>query len=170
MAALAILALIIVPTVEIAVFIQVGGAIGLWPTLGLIVATAVAGGLILRQQGLAMLARARETLRRNELPVTEVLHGVCLLLAAAFLLTPGFVTDFLGGLLLLPMFRRLLIRGARGYFEARLSVVGPSIGPEGQARKPGDREGTVIDGEFKDITEKERSMPPPRGDRGRKPQ
>ena len=69
MAALLILLLIGVPAAEIALFIQVGGALGLWPTLGLIFGTALIGGLILRFQGLSMLARAREAIGRNELPV-----------------------------------------------------------------------------------------------------
>ena len=70
-----LLALIGVPLVEIGVFIRVGDVVGLWWTLALIVATAVVGTALLRHQGLATLARARETLNRGGMPVQEVLDG-----------------------------------------------------------------------------------------------
>ena len=77
------LALVGVPLIEIAVFIEIGGRIGLGSTLVLIVATALVGAALLRQQGLATLSRARATLDRGELPVQELLDGVCLLVAGA---------------------------------------------------------------------------------------
>ncbi len=126
------LALLGVPLIEIGVFIEVGGRFGLWPTLVLIVGTAIAGAILLRHQGLSTLARARETVASGGLPVQEVADGVCLLIAGALLFTPGFVTDAAGGVLLVPparhlvqrwAFRRMIASGrvsARGYgHEAR---------------------------------------------------
>lgn len=166
MAALLILLLIGVPAAEIALFIQVGGALGLWPTLGLIFGTALIGGLILRFQGLSMLARAREAIGRNELPVAEIFHGLGLALSAVLLLTPGFITDFLGALLLVPLFRRALIRAARHRLEARIAFA--QQGTRGAAR---DRSasagpasaGKVIEGEYSEITPDKEKLPPPLG-------
>lgn len=97
-----------VPVLEIAIFIQAGEIVGLWPTLAGIVATAIIGGALIRAQGLATIARARQSLDRGQAPVHEVFTGICLLLAGALLLTPGFLTDSIGFLLLIPPFRRVL--------------------------------------------------------------
>ncbi len=105
MALVIFLALIGVPVIEIAVFIEIGGRIGLWWTVGLVVLTAVIGTALLRHQGLSTLARARASLDQGKLPVRELLDGVCLLIAGALLLTPGFVTDAVGALLLVPPLR-----------------------------------------------------------------
>ena len=107
MGRLIFLILIITPIVEIAVFIQVGGLIGLWPTLAAIVLTALIGTALLRQQGLATLARAQREMAAQRLPVRELFDGICLLLAGALLLTPGFVTDAIGGALLMPLAFRI---------------------------------------------------------------
>ena len=103
-----LLAFIIVPVLEIAVFIQVGGLIGVLPTIALVLLTAVAGTMLLRVQGLAVIRRARDSLERNELPVAEVFDGLCLAVAGVLLLTPGFVTDTLGILLFIPATRTFL--------------------------------------------------------------
>ena len=102
MAIVLLAAFILVPLIEIAVFIKVGGWIGLWPTLALIVLTAVLGTWQLRAQGIATLARARSQMERGVMPARELFDGLCLLVAGALLLTPGFVTDAMGGLLFVP--------------------------------------------------------------------
>lgn len=142
-----LLALIATPLVEIAVFIQVGDRIGLWPTLALVVLTAVIGTALLRRQGLATLASARATVDRGEAPVQEVLDGVCLLFAGALLLTPGFVTDAFGAALLLPPVRRALQRWAMKRLMARGRV---DVTLHGAYRRR-DGEHGVIDGEFVEI-------------------
>ncbi|MDH3229340.1 MAG: FxsA family protein [Alphaproteobacteria bacterium] len=101
-----------VPILEIAVFIQAGGLIGLWPTLAAVVVTAVIGVALLRAQGLAALDRARRQLDRGQIPIAEVFTGVCLLIAGALLLTPGFITDAVGFLLLIPPVRETVGRWA----------------------------------------------------------
>ncbi len=131
-----------VPIVEIAVFIEVGGWIGLWPTVAVIVATAMAGTAMLRHQGLSVLARARQSLERQELPVAEIVDGICLLLAGALLLTPGFVTDALGFVLMVPGLRQALIAP----MLRRLAARG---GMRGGFRAGGG--GGVIDGEYEEV-------------------
>ncbi|MBI78430.1 MAG: exlusion protein FxsA [Rhodospirillaceae bacterium] len=103
-----LIALIFLPIIEIAVLIALGGEIGIWNTIILIVVTALIGAWILRQQGLATLRDAHQSLGQQTFPVSALFDGVCLLLAGAFLLTPGFVTDALGFLICIPLVRRVL--------------------------------------------------------------
>ncbi len=128
-------AFIAVPVIEIAVFIQAGERLGLWPTLATIVLTAMIGTALLRHQGLATMARARDSMEKDRFPAAEVFDGLCLLVAGALLITPGFVTDGAGFLLFVPAVRDYL----RGYFMRRLER-----GQETEA-------GPVIDGDFRVI-------------------
>ena len=97
---------LIIPIIEIALFIEIGGAIGLFATLFLVFATAVAGVVLLRVQGLITLIRVQETLNRGEIPAIELVEGLMLLISGAFLLTPGFFTDTVGFAVLVPAVRR----------------------------------------------------------------
>jgi UPF0716 protein FxsA len=101
-------ALLLTPVIEIAVFIQVGGLIGLWPTLVTVVVTAVFGAYLLRQQGLATLQSAQATMAEGQMPMAQVFDGLCLLVAGIVLLTPGFVTDAIGFALFIKPLRKLL--------------------------------------------------------------
>lgn len=151
MAGLILLALILVPIGEIAVFIEAGKIIGLGWTIAVVIATAAAGTYLLRRQGLRVLAQTQERLNRGELPVGEMFNGLCLLVAGALLLTPGFITDTIGLLLFVPP-----VRDAIGYFVLRRLVHGPGTrvwvnGEEvdvGHGHGGPSGNGTVIDGEF----------------------
>ncbi len=142
-----LLALIATPILEIAVFIEVGERIGLWSTLGLVVLTAVIGTALLRHQGLATLASARTTIERGGMPVQEVLDGIFLLIAGAFLLTPGFITDGFGAALLLPPLRRVIQRWGIKRLMARGTI---NVAMHGAGRRRGGEDG-VIDGEFVEL-------------------
>ena len=144
-----LLAMIGVPIVEIAVFLEVGARLGLWPTLATIILTAMAGTALLRQQGLATLQRVRESLEANRFPMAEVFDGLCLLVAGALLLTPGFVTDAAGLLLFVPAVR-MALRGAFGRYlvaSGRLDVWTEKPGPFAS----GGGSDTVIDGEYHEV-------------------
>jgi UPF0716 protein FxsA len=141
---------IALPLLEIGVFIEVGGRIGLWWTLTIVVLTALAGTWLLRLQGLATLRRAQESLQRNELPLTEVFDGACLLLAGALLLTPGFVTDGMGLLLFLPPVRAGLRRLLARYVTVH-TAGGPSTAGDG-----------TIEGEWEEVKEPPPPVAPPR--------
>lgn len=108
------------PLIEIAVFIEIGGLLGLWPTIAIVIVTAALGAALWRRQGLAVMAQAQEALNRGELPVAQVMDGAFLLFAGALLLTPGFMTDAFGFLLFVPPFRHALAR----YIFARLRKSG----------------------------------------------
>lgn len=108
-----LIAFIAVPLLEIALFIEVGGVIGLWPTLAVVVLTAVIGTVLLRRQGLAEMNRLRAALDGHGDPSAPLLHGAMLLFAGALLLTPGFFTDAIGFALLLPQVRNLVFARIR---------------------------------------------------------
>lgn len=103
------LLLIIVPIIEIYLLIQIGGLIGAWPTIFAVIFTAVVGAWLIRLQGFSTIARIRDTLNKGGLPAIEMLEGVVLLVAGAFLMTPGFFTDTVGFLCLIPALRRAAI-------------------------------------------------------------
>jgi UPF0716 protein FxsA len=98
-----------VPLLELYLLIQVGSEIGALPTIGLSILTAIIGTFLVRVQGFSVLLRVREMLDRDEVPAVEVLDGALLLIAGVMLLLPGFLTDALGFLLLIPPLRRFLI-------------------------------------------------------------
>jgi UPF0716 protein FxsA len=135
--------LIGVPLIEIYLFIEVGRAIGAWPTIGLVILTAIAGVALLRVQGVLTLRRARISLDRQELPAFELLEGLTLLIAGALLLTPGFFTDAVGFLLLWPASRRALL----GALKPRMHMVArPSPHPRASGVRV--KGGRIIDGEY----------------------
>ncbi len=97
---------IIVPIIEIALFIQAGDIIGLWWTLATVIITAIIGTNLVKRQGMNAWLRAQKAMNENSLPIEEVFTGICLLLSGALLLTPGFLTDAIGFALLIPKFRQ----------------------------------------------------------------
>ena len=101
---------ITIPIIEMGVLIWVGGFIGVLPTLALVVMTAVLGVALLRLQGFLTLQRIQEKLSFGEIPDTELIEGGLLLIGGALLLTPGFVTDALGFMFLLPFSRRFFAK------------------------------------------------------------
>ncbi|MBE71434.1 MAG: exclusion suppressor FxsA [Thalassospira sp.] len=163
------------PIIEIAVFIQAGELIGLWPTIGVVVLTAIIGTSLMRAQGLQTLAKAQSQMDQGEMPIGALFDGICILIAGVLLLTPGFVTDTFGFLLLVPPLRQLIgakvimklvqsgnIRtnfrgatyssGAQGGPNARgpNGAGGNGAGGPGGARPRGA--GPIIDGDFEDVS------------------
>nr|VFK26372.1 MAG: UPF0716 protein FxsA [Candidatus Kentron sp. MB]VFK32413.1 MAG: UPF0716 protein FxsA [Candidatus Kentron sp. MB]VFK75899.1 MAG: UPF0716 protein FxsA [Candidatus Kentron sp. MB] len=101
---------LVTPVVEIYFLITVGGVIGVWPTVILVVATALIGAYFVKQQGLSTLFRIREGLESGDgEPFIGLLEGVAILVAGALLLTPGFFTDTIGFIFLVPSWRRIII-------------------------------------------------------------
>ena len=99
----------IIPLIEIYMLIGIGSIIGAFSTVGLVVLTALLGAWMLRKQGIAALNRVRGALNEGKPPARELLEGVILLIGGALLLTPGFVTDALGFICLLPPTRHWLL-------------------------------------------------------------
>ncbi|CCO47827.1 putative FxsA cytoplasmic membrane protein [Vibrio nigripulchritudo SOn1] len=105
-----LLLFIAVPIIEIALFIQVGGFLGFWTTIGLVLLTAFAGASLVRSQGLQTLMSVQSRLQQGELPAQQIVEGVMLAVAGVLLLTPGFMTDALGMLVLLPAPRAVIAK------------------------------------------------------------
>lgn len=149
MGAILLATFVCVPIIEIVLFIEVGGRIGLGPTISVVVLTAFAGTFLLRQQGLATLRRAQASLEENRFPLDEVFDGLCLVVAGALLLTPGFFTDAVGLSLFVPPFRILLRRWLSAFLASSGRVEVHAAGPRGGFNAEA---GSIIDGEFEDIT------------------
>lgn len=113
--------IITVPLVEIYLLIKIGSVIGALPTILMIVSTAVLGAALLRQQGVATLRRFQIAIAKEEIPAAEILEGVVLLIGGILLLTPGFFTDAIGFLCLLPPSRRLILAAIWSRVGARVS-------------------------------------------------
>jgi UPF0716 protein FxsA len=108
---LLILLFILVPIAEIFVIIQVGQAIGALPTVALLIIDSIVGALLLRSQGRRAWAAFREALAVGRVPHREILHGALVIVGGAFLLTPGFISDAVGLLLLIPPTRAAIAAG-----------------------------------------------------------
>ncbi len=136
---------IAVPLIEIALFIQVGGLIGLWPTLGIVLVTAILGTWLVKSQGRQVLADLQG--RFNELrdPTEPLAHGAMILFSGALLLTPGFFTDAVGFLLLIPAFRTAAFAWLRKRVKVQSFTMGS--GPA-QPRPPRD---DVVEGSYREV-------------------
>ena len=129
MGRLLLLLFVVVPAVELILLIEIGQRVGTIATLGLIVATGVVGASLARQQGVSTFARLRRDLGEGRSPAVPIVDGVLILVAAAFLVTPGVLTDAVGFLLLVPMSRRLVRQYLRRRFEGaiRTGAVGVTV-------------------------------------------
>lgn len=96
---------IVIPALEIVVLVLSGKMIGVWPTFSLIVATGIIGAFLAKRQGLYTLERAKHELMNGRIPSDALLDGVCILVGGTLLLTPGFITDIAGFILLFPFAR-----------------------------------------------------------------
>lgn len=108
---------VLVPVAEIYVLVTVGSSIGAFPTVALVILTALAGAHLARMQGLSTMMRIRENLDQGFMPAEELLDGVLIFLAGMVLLTPGFLTDIAGLLILLPTTRNLFKKWLRKKFD-----------------------------------------------------
>jgi len=156
-----LLLFIFVPIIEIGLFIQVGGFLGLWPTIALVLITAFVGASLVRSQGIQTLMSVQGRLQQGEMPAQQILEGVMLAVAGVLLLTPGFMTDALGMLVLLPapramiakkMMEKMVVKNMSGGFHAG-GQAGFGQGPFGQDpfnRDPFDqsKDGNTFEGEF----------------------
>lgn len=140
---------IAVPVIEIALFIQVGGVLGGWATIALILLTAVVGASLVRNQGLKTLLSLQQRLKSGELPAGEILEGVLLLVAGALLLTPGFLTDFMGMVILFPPARVWIANKLITRLKIKASQsAGRKSGPFASGGSNDQPTGNVFEGEF----------------------
>jgi UPF0716 protein FxsA len=137
---------IIVPFVELFILIRIGQAIDVWFTLGIIIVTGYLGATLARRQGRAVLAQLKAQLSAGQLPASSATDGVLILIAGAFLITPGLLTDAAGFLLLLPPVRARIRAALQESFRAQLGqqvsahfgAWPPGFGPRGHGPAAGD--------------------------------
>lgn len=141
-----LLAFIAVPMIEIALFIQVGDIIGLWPTLFIVLFTAVLGTWLVRTQGRMAIGNLQRSFNELDDPTEPLAHGAMILIAGALLLTPGFFTDAIGFALLAPPIRVAVFR----YLRSKVTVQSFSMGTAQETYRP-DPRSDVIDGEFSEV-------------------
>jgi UPF0716 protein FxsA len=141
-----------IPLTELYFLIKVGAQIGAFPTIFLTVFTALLGGYMVRHQGFSTLMRVREMVDRGEMPAIEMMEGAVLLVCGVLLLLPGFITDAVGFIFLVPPIRRwLLTAGLQS--GGILRPAPPPERPDSSRQRP-----EVIEGEFK----REEDKAPPR--------
>ncbi|HEX6666142.1 MAG TPA: FxsA family protein [Solirubrobacterales bacterium] len=135
--ALLVILFIVVPIAELYVIIQVGQQIGLWPTLALLLADAILGSMLLKHQGRSAWRRFNEALASGKFPGKEVADGALIIVGGTLLLTPGFLTDIAGLILLIPPTRALVRSGLRRFAIGRVTVFGfPGAGRGGFGSGP----------------------------------
>ena len=137
---------IAVPLIEIGLFIQVGDKIGLWPTLLIVLITAITGTWLVRSQGAQTLVNLQGSFQNMKDPTEPLAHGALILFAGALLLTPGFFTDSVGFLLLFPPFRMFVMQSIRSKLKtSNINFKTP--------RENSDED--VIEGQFKHVSPNE---------------
>ena len=153
------LAFLLVPLIEIALFIQIGGLIGLWPTLLIVVLTAIMGTVLVRTQGALAMGQLRQSFSELDDPTEPLAHGAMILIAGALLLTPGFFTDAVGFALLMPPVRK----AAFNYLRKRVHVESFSY----DSRQPQDprrpQDPTIIEGDYHEVDPSKRPTHQPSG-------
>lgn len=153
---LLVILFIVIPIAELYVIVQVGQLIGLWPTLALLLADAILGSMLLKQQGRSAWRRFNEALGQRRFPGQEVADGLLIVIGGTLLLTPGFLTDIVGLLLLIPPTRAVARRVLRRLTIGRFMVVGmPGRGPS-----TGPQRGTAGDDRPYDFDATAEEMPP----------
>jgi UPF0716 protein FxsA len=172
MALVVVLIFIVLPIAEIFVIIKVGEAIGVLPTIALLILDGFLGAALLRHQGRAAWRRFNEALAAGKVPAREVFDGAMVIVGGAFLLAPGFITDVIGLLLLIPP-SRALFRGiatklalGRAAFAVRTVKWGSTARDSYRTRSSGPQRGYDYEGSAREVPDHERELPGPRTDGG----
>jgi UPF0716 protein FxsA len=155
-----VLIFIVLPIAELFVIIKVGEAIGVLPTIALLILDSFLGAALLRSQGRAAWRRFNDALAAGRIPAREVFDGAMIILGGAFLLTPGFITDVIGLVLLIPATRALFRRSVSGMASRRVPINVQGF-RHGYGRARGDRPGTPYDmeGNAREVRDPEGELP-----------
>jgi UPF0716 protein FxsA len=155
------LILVALPFLELALLIKTGQMAGFWATLAMVVGAGIAGALVLSRQSQGALRRTMQAIDEGRQPLPEVLDGALLMMAGLLLITPGFITDAIGLVLLIAPLRRALGRAIARRALERSGA--PEEGPRGGGRTSpsDDGKGPVIEGEFERLDEKPSDPRPP---------
>ncbi len=159
------LAFLAIPVIEILLFIEIGGLIGTWPTIAIVIVTAFLGAFLVRRQGVAVLRQIQSEMEAGRPPARQMAEGALILIAGAFLLTPGFFTDTVGFLLLVPQVRAAAVAGIARRMtvgEVHMRGFGPDTGFSGNPHpgrhtgQPGTPSGPgTVEGEYEEVRDPE---------------
>ena len=140
---------VVMPVIEIAILIKVGGILGVWTTIIIVIFTAVLGTVMLRAQSLSTIQSVQSRMNAGQLPAMQMMEGVVLLIGGVLLLTPGFITDGLGFFCLIPQTRRWLLKKAIA--RAKVSVFSghPSSDTNTADKRKDKADPGVIEGKFR---------------------
>jgi UPF0716 protein FxsA len=111
----------LIPVIELALLIKVGSIIGTFNTIAIVILTAIVGAYMVRLEGLGVLYRIQNNMQEGVFPAEELINGAMILIAGALLLTPGFFTDAIGFLLVIPLSRNFIKKIVRKYIEKKIS-------------------------------------------------
>jgi UPF0716 protein FxsA len=151
---------IVVPLAELYVILKVADTLLGWPlTIALLAADSLLGSWLLRSQGRAVWRRFNDAVRAGRVPHDEVIDGVLVIFGGAFLITPGFITDIIGLMLLLPPTRRMVRRVARRAIERRATVAVAGPGGRRRGRRPGGGRDYDVEGTASEVDRGTRRLP-----------
>ena len=138
---------IVIPLIEVMLFITIGKYIGLWNTIIIIIITGIIGAILVKSQGITILNKALEEIKSNKIPIFSIFEGIAILIAGAFLLTPGFLTDTLGCILLIPKIRNLIISYITTHLKKR------TVYKEKSTNYPDeeDKKNKIFEGDYEEI-------------------
>ena len=150
----------ILPIIEIAILVQVGGIIGGWNTIAVVIITAFVGAYLVRREGLHTLQTAQQKMQQNTVPARELVEGMMLVVAGILLVTPGFITDILGFLFVLPPSRHYLAAQISKHMQMRVVTTAGTYTQTGPGRqeygfRSRGNDDDVIEGEYDDKTEQD---------------
>ena len=143
---------IAIPIIEVILFITIGKYIGPWNTIFIIIITGIIGAILVKSQGITILNKALEEIKSNKMPIFSIFEGIAVLIAGAFLLTPGFLTDTLGCILLIPKTRNTIIKYITLYLKKR------TIYEKGSKydKNEEDKKNKIFEGNFEEIDDNEK--------------
>ena len=138
---------IIIPLLEVILFITVGKYIGLWNTIFIIIITGIVGAILVKSQGITIFNKALEEIKLNKKPIFSIFEGIAILIAGAFLLTPGFLTDTLGCVLLVPKARNIIINYITLYLKKRTIYKEKTMYNSNEE----DKKNKIFEGNFEEV-------------------
>ena len=138
-----------IPLIEVILFITIGKYIGLWNTIFIIIITGVIGAVLVKSQGISILNKALEEIKLNKIPIMSIFEGIAIFVAGAFLLTPGFLTDTLGCVLLIPKTRNLIIFYITSYLKKKAVY-------KKKTTYYSNEENKIFEGKFEEIKDSEK--------------
>ena len=143
---------IAIPLIEVILFITVGKYIGLWNTIFIIIMTGIVGAILVKSQGINILNKALGEIRSNKVPIFSIFEGIAILIAGAFLLTPGFLTDTLGCILLVPKARNIIINYITLYLKKRTIYKEKTMYNSNEE----DKRNKIFEGNFEEVDDNEK--------------